>query len=283
MTTQRLLGSDHLYLAADIAGDADAPPVILLHGGGQTRHAWSRAFHELVNAGYRVIAYDARGHGQSDWSPAGDYQTDALVADLKAVIATLPRKPALVGASMGGITSLVAVGETAEPLASALVLVDVGPKIERSGVANIRAFMAANPEGFATLDEVADAVAAYNPARPRPKDPSGLMKNLRRGDNGRLYWHWDPKLIADTPREHVAYLDAFEERMQNAARQVSIPALLVRGTHSDVISAEGAALFRSLIPQAETVEIAGAGHMVAGDRNDAFNQAVIDFLRRHAR
>ncbi len=276
----RIPASEGLTLSAQSDGHPGQPSVILLHGGGQTRHAWGRAFRQLVDAGYHVLSYDARGHGQSDWSPSGDYRTDALVADLKAVIATLDGRPALVGASMGGITSLVAIGESSAPLARAMVLVDVGPKIERKGVEHIRNFMRANPDGFATLDEVADAVAAYNPSRPRPKDPSGLMKNLRRGDDGRLYWHWDPRLIAETTEEHVAYLEAFEERMAGAARGVHVPALMVRGAHSDVLSEAGVRVFRELIPHAEVADIAGAGHMVAGDRNDAFNDAVIDFLRR---
>lgn len=281
MTTTTLAGRNGLPLAADVGGSPDRPAVVLLHGGGQTRHAWSKAFKRLVAEGYHAISYDARGHGGSGWAEDGDYSTDAMVADLKAVIATLRAPPALVGASMGGITSLTTIGESAFPLATALVLVDVAPTIERKGVEAIRRFMTANPGGFASLEEAADAVAAYNPGRPRPRDPSGLMKNLRRGDDGRLYWHWDPRIIAVSQEEHVAYLDAYEARMSGAARNVKVPTLLVRGSQSDVVSLEGAQRLRELIPQAEIADIAGAGHMVAGDRNDAFNDAVVDFLARH--
>lgn len=280
MKTLTLSGWRGLKLAADIDGDPGHPAVLLLHGGGQTRHAWSRAFGQLVAGGYHVISYDARGHGGSEWAADGDYRTDALVADLKAILAALPQPPALVGASMGGITALTAIGESAAPIASALVLVDVAPNIERRGVEHIRSFMTANPQGFATLEEVAVAVAAYNPDRPRPKDTSGLLKNLRHGADGRYYWHWDPRIIAVSQAEHVAYLEAYEERMRNAAVQVRIPTLLVRGAQSDVVSPEGARQLRELIPQAEIVDIAGAGHMVAGDRNDAFNDTVIGFLGR---
>lgn len=280
MKTLTLSGWRGLKLAADIDGDPGHPAVLLLHGGGQTRHAWSRAFGQLVAGGYHVISYDARGHGGSEWAADGDYRTDALVADLKAILAALPQPPALVGASMGGITALTAIGESAAPIASALVLVDVAPNIERRGVEHIRSFMTANPQGFATLEEVAVAVAAYNPDRPRPKDTSGLLKNLRRGADGRYYWHWDPRIIAVSQAEHVAYLEAYEERMRNAAVQVRIPTLLVRGAQSDVVSPAGARQLRELIPQAEIVDIAGAGHMVAGDRNDAFNDTVIGFLGR---
>ena len=283
MRTARLNGSQALTLAADIGGDPAQPPVLLLHGGGQTRHAWGRAFRQLVANGYHVISYDARGHGDSDWSPAGDYQTEALVADLEVVLAALSRPAALVGASMGGITSLIAVGRRDPPPVTALVMVDVAPTLERRGIEHIRRFMTARPDGFGSLEEVADAVAAYNPDRPRPRDASGLMKNLRRGDDGRLYWHWDPRIIADSRAEHVAYLEAYEARMEDAARQVRVPTLLVRGSHSDVVSPAGAQRFRELIPQAEVVDVQGAGHMVAGDRNDAFNAAVLEFLVRHHR
>ena len=278
METIRIAGHGGLELAADIDGPETGAPVVLLHGGGQTRHAWSRAFRTMAGAGYRVLAYDARGHGESAWDPDGDYTTDALVADLRAVIATLDATPALVGASMGGITSLAAIGESDDTVASALVLVDVAPHIEREGVARIRRFMTARPDGFANLDEVADAVAEYNPSRPRPKDPSGLMRNLRYGDDGRLYWHWDPKIISDRFDEHAAYLDTFEVRMAAAARRVRVPTMLVRGSASNVVSPEGVKRLRELIPDARIVDIEGAGHMVAGDRNDAFSQAALDFL-----
>lgn len=277
-TTIRLSGAGGLPLAADIAGPESGVPVVLLHGGGQTRHAWGRAFRRLAEAGYRVLSYDARGHGDSGWDADGDYTTDALVADLRAVVATLDAPPALVGASMGGITALATIGEAADTVARALVLVDVAPHIERAGVARIRDFMTGNPEGFADLDEAADAVAAYNPSRPRPKDPSGLMKNLREGDDGRLYWHWDPKIISERFDEHAAYLETFETRMTAAARHIRVPTMLVRGGASDVVSPEGARKLRGLIPHARVEDIATAGHMVAGDRNDVFNDVILDFL-----
>jgi pimeloyl-ACP methyl ester carboxylesterase len=268
-------------LRGDAAGDGDAPCVILLHGGGQTRHAWAGAFAELAAAGYRVLSYDARGHGDSGWADDGDYSSDASIADLHAVAATLNSRPAVVGASMGGIAGLMAIGESEQPWSGPLVLVDVAPKVERAGIAHIHQFMSANLDGFDNLEAVADAVAAYNPDRPRPRDTSGLMKNLRRGESGRLYWHWDPRLLDTRFDEHLAYLAPFEARMEAAARRLTVPSLLIRGGHSDVVSPEGVAAFRALVPRAEVVDIAEAGHMVAGDRNDAFNAVMMDFLMRH--
>ncbi len=275
--TRTFTGAGGLQLAADVGGDPSSPGVVLLHGGGQTRHSWSRAMSELVAQGFHVISLDARGHGDSEWSPDGDYRPDAMVSDLRAVLATLPSPPALVGASMGGATSLRTIGGSSEPVASALILVDMVARIEPEGAAKIAAFMRARPEGFASLEEAAEAVSAYNPHRPRPADPSGLMKNLRwRG--GRLFWHWDPRFVAGFD---AAEPPQFAESLARAARSVHVPTLLVRGLHSDIVSDAGVADLRANLPHLEVFDVAGAGHMIAGDKNDAFNEGVTAFLRRH--
>jgi len=278
--TRRLAASGGIELTADVGGDPAGPPVVLLHGGGQTRHSWSGAMRTLIARGYHVLNLDARGHGDSDWSPERRYTFEDLAADLRVIVDTLSAPPALVGASLGAATALELVGTSAAPLARCLVLVDLVPEAEEEGVQRIRAFMGANAGGFASVEEAADAVAAYYPHRPRPRSPSGLMKNLRRRADGRLYWHWDPAFLdlmrARTPSQ-------FAERLLAASRGITIPTLLVRGQKSDVVGDTGVASLRAVLPQLEVVEVAGAGHMVAGDRNDAFNAGVIDFLDRHLR
>ncbi|MFP5307942.1 MAG: alpha/beta fold hydrolase [Gammaproteobacteria bacterium] len=275
--TRRLRGADGITLAADIGGDASRPCVVLMHGGGQTRHAWGRAREALIAAGYHVVSLDMRGHGDSDWAPDHDYRFDRFIADLRAVLTQIPPRSALVGASLGGLTGLLAVGESDDDVASALVLVDVVPRVEREGTDRISLFMTGAPRGFATLDEAADAVAGYLPHRPRPRNVEGLKKNLRLGDDGRWYWHWDPAFVSGALRPETHRL---VERMRDAAKRVHVPTLLVRGKLSDVVSEAAAQDFLSLLPSAEFHAVAGAGHMVAGDDNDAFNAAVIDFLQR---
>ncbi len=273
-------GLGGIQLAAAVGGEVSGPPVILLHGGGQTRHAWARAARELIAQGYHVICPDARGHGDSAWAEDGNYRLDAFAGDLRAIIDTLRQPPALIGASLGGGTALLTIGESAEAVASALVLVDMVPHPNPEGVNNIVRFMGANPRGFANLQEAADAVSAYNPHRPRTGDHSGLMKNLRLRADGRLYWHWDPKFLAP---DHRLDPEDYQARMDAATRRVRVPTLLVRGAMSDIVTEEGAAELQRAIPGSEVVNVAGAGHMVAGDRNDAFNAAIMRFLRRHAR
>ncbi|WP_425127070.1 alpha/beta fold hydrolase [Burkholderia diffusa] len=268
--------SDGVRLAGDTWGHPDAPLVVLLHGGGQTRHAWGGTGALLGSAGYFSVAYDARGHGDSDWSPEGNYSQDAFVSDLRDVVDALGgRRPVLIGASLGGGASLVAIGERRID-ARALILVDIVPYTEPAGVARIRAFMQQNPDGFGSLDEVADAIGRYRPNRSRPGNHAGLSKNIRLGDDGRYHWHWDPRFLAGTTD-----LQARHARFSACARNLALPTLLVRGGSSDVVSEAGVREFLELCPHAEYVNVAAAGHMVAGDRNDVFGHAAEQFLARY--
>jgi pimeloyl-ACP methyl ester carboxylesterase len=277
--TVRLPG-DGIELAADLYGDETAPPVVLLHGGGQTRHAWGNAAVTLATNDRFAISVDLRGHGESDWSPDGAYAIDDFAADIAAVAETLRRPPTLVGASLGGLSSLVAASKGGTSVATALVLVDVTPRIEQAGAERIGGFMRSGDQGFASLEDAADAISAYLPDRPRPKDLSGLRKNLRQRDDGRWFWHWDPRFLRgrDGVDGQGGLVD--HDRLAAAATKVTIPTLLVRGRMSDIVSDEGVRELVELIPHAEVVDVAGAGHMVAGDRNDAFNDAVVEFVER---
>jgi pimeloyl-ACP methyl ester carboxylesterase len=274
----RFIGAKGVQLIADVGGDPQAPSIVLLHGGGQTRHSWGGAMRQLVERGYHVINLDARGHGDSQWAADGDYTLEVLAKDLECVIASLHSRPALVGASMGGATALLVAGAHAQPVAAALILVDVVPRIDPAGAAKIRSFMSSGASGFATLEEASAAVAAYNPHRPRPRSNAGLMKNLRLRGDGRLYWHWDPRVLQQVRH---AEPPLFADRLNSAAARVRIPTLLVRGLQSDIVTEAAVADFRAHLPQLEVFDVSGAGHMVAGDKNDVFNQGVFEFMQRH--
>jgi pimeloyl-ACP methyl ester carboxylesterase len=272
--TVAFIGHAGVKLAGDAWGDRHATPVVLLPGGGQTRHSWRGTGRAIARAGWYAIALDARGHGDSEWPADGDYAIDAFANDLRAVATACGRRPVVVGASLGGITALVVEGET-PGITCAVVLVDVAARIELAGAQRVRAFMMAFPEGFASLDEAADVVAAYLPHRPRPRQLGGLTKSLRQGADGRWRWHWDPRFLTGLrPPSDVAN----PSRLSNAARGLTVPTLLVRGRESDVLSEDGAREFVALVPHARFVDVSNAGHMVAGDRNDVFTDAVVDFL-----
>jgi len=246
--------------------------VILLHGGGQTRHSWGSTARLLVANGWQVLSYDARGHGESQWAPDGEYGIDAFVADLVAVDRELDEVPVLVGASLGGITSLLGVGEAALS-ARAVVLVDVTPEVNKPGVKRIHDFMLANSDGFGSLQEVAAAIESYNP-RGRRRSAHGLKKNVRQRADGRWYWHWDPDFITPSMcgRELVP-----PERMRRAAASVALPTLLVHGKRSDIVTEREIQAFQGLMTHAQ-IQHADAGHMVAGDSNAVFGAGLLAFL-----
>ena len=284
MATTDLHGRDGIRLTADEAGPPDGPTAVLIHGGGQTRHAWGTTLQAIAERGWHAYSVDMRGHGDSDWDPDGDYTIEAFAGDIEAIGRSLAASPGgppvLIGASLGGLSSLLAIGEADDPehIARGLVMVDVAARVESTGTARIGDFMMSGLDGFDSLEQVADAIAAYNPHRPRPASLDGLKKNLRERD-GRWYWHWDPAFLtgkfgsSDETRSMVRH-----DPLAAAARNVRMPFLLVRGRMSDLLSEEGAQEMLELVPHARFADVAGAGHMVAGDRNDAFNDAVLGFL-----
>lgn len=279
-------GASGNRLAADVFGDAGRP-VLLLHGGGQTRHAWRRTAVELARSGWVAYAVDQRGHGDSEWVADGAYGFAEFAADVAAVAAELKRRhgapPVVIGASLGGIASLLAAGDAQQagqaPILAALVLVDITPRVDLSGVAKVQGFMRTHArDGFATVEEAADAVAAYLPHRPRPRSTEGLKKNLRLHPDGRWRWHWDPRFL-DGRRPVDGRRTEIEERLLAAARGLKIPAMLVRGGSSELVQEEHAREFLALVPHARFADVSGARHMVAGDMNDQFAAAIMDFLK----
>ena len=265
--------ADGLRLSGTLR-EAGPPQVLLAHGFGQTRHSWTQTQERLARAGFGSLAWDARGHGSSGRNP-GDllYTADQFVEDQRAAAAALGPTPVLVGASMGGLTGLWAQAQSA--LYSALVLVDVTPRWEQAGMQRIQAFTSAHPEGFDSFEHAADQIASYLPHRPKRKTQEQLDLLLRRGADGRLRWHWDPRLL----EEFVSVSHHWQEQLAEAARAVRVPVLLISGGCSDLVSDQTIAHFLELVPQASHVQLPKATHMLAGDDNDAFTDSVLGFLR----
>jgi pimeloyl-ACP methyl ester carboxylesterase len=272
-------------LVGDVTGE-EGPPVLLLHGGGQTRHAWRKTADVIAKLGRAAYAVDQRGHGDSEWVADGAYTFPDFAADARTLAGTLTERtgtrPVAVGASLGGIASMLAEGGVDGPANghafSALVLVDITPRVDLDGVAKVQGFMREHArEGFATVAEAAAAVAAYLPHRPKPRSNEGLKKNLRLHPDGRWRWHWDPRFL-DGRRRVGPGGGEVEQLLVEAAKRIKIPALLVRGAASELVQEEHAQEFLELVPHASYVDVSGARHMVAGDRNDQFASAIRSFL-----
>lgn len=271
--------SGELTIAADRFGDPSAPPVVFLHGGGQTRHSWGGAAAVVAEAGWSAYTVDLRGHGESDWDPRGNYDLDDYGADLLALFDLLESDPVVVGASLGGLSAMRTLGALRVGAGRGLVLVDIVPAMEKAGTDRIGAFMREHVEhGFGSLEEAAAAVAAYAPRADRTIDPEGLRKNLRERD-GRWFWHWDPAFLM--PNANTDPAKIFDPVMlDECVSRIDLPKLLVRGRMSDVVSEQGARAFVAAHPDVDYVDVADAAHMVAGDRNDVFRSAVLAFLER---
>lgn len=278
-------GADGNTLTGDVYGE-EGPPVLLLHGGGQTRHAWKKTGELISQLGWVSYAIDQRGHGDSEWVANGAYAFADFAADARVLADTLAERsgarPVAVGASLGGIACLLAEGGPQRPanaeVFSALVLVDITPRVDLAGVEKVQGFMRAHAkEGFGSIAEAADAVAAYLPHRPRPRSHEGLKKNLRLHPDGRWRWHWDPRFL-DGRRRVGPHSGQIEQGLVEAARRITIPTLLVRGASSELVQEEHAKDFLELVPHASYVDVSGARHMVAGDRNDQFASAIKNFL-----
>ncbi len=276
MTPREFAGANGVRLAADVYGEPDRPSLVCSPGAGQTRHAWRRTALRLASLGYHVVSVDLRGHGGSSWASDGDYSIEAFAADVRAVIQAVPGPPILLGASIGGIASAIAVGEATSCVARALILVDVVPKMATAGLDRIRSFMSAGHAGFASVEEASAAVLRYLPGRKPSGSHRGLKRNLRPGADGRWYWHWDPAFHAGSKHRPDQGMFA---RMADAARNITIPVLIISGSRSEVVHDEGVTQLRQLIPHAQCFQVPDATHMVAGDQNDAFNGAVSGFVR----
>ncbi len=261
-------------LVADVRGPEDGIPVVLAHGTGQSRHSWGATVEALGARGLRAIAYDLRGHGESDRT--GQYSVEAHADDLRAILAEVGAPAILVGASLGGIAMLDVLGGEAPPApARALVLIDIGHRFAAGGTDRIDGFMAGTIGGFDSLDAAAAAIADYLPHRGPRRPGGGLLKTLEERADGRFYWRWDPAMLVGRPKLDMA---AFERKIVAELGRVDIPTLVIRGASSEILTRDTAEEMLDILPRGQLAEVAGAHHMVAGDDNNAFMAALLAFI-----
>ncbi|MFF1553017.1 alpha/beta fold hydrolase [Rhodococcus erythropolis] len=266
------LAGDRWCPANDRVRASTDETVLLLHGGGQTRHSWDRTAARLSQCGWHTVTLDARGHGDSEWAP--EYSAELFAEDLQIVLENLGGRTVVVGASLGGRTGLIVAGEGSDQMAG-LVLVDITHRVDRLGQRRIRDFLDAAPAGFASLDDASRAIAAFRGERRQPRTSSGLRKNLRLRDNGRWYWHWDPAFVNYADNSH----NSDEHGLAALAARIALPTLIVRGSRSEIVPPEAVDELLALVPGSVAVEV-DAGHMIAGDDNGPFALHLENFLDR---
>jgi len=263
--------ADGLQIRGEMFGPDDGPPVVLLHGGGQSKSAWRGAARRLGRAGFLSCAMDLRGHGDSDWSPDAAYMFDDYERDLLATIAKLGGPALVVGASMGGHVAMITSARNPEAVRG-LAIADITPWVSEERGDDIRNSMRAAASGFASLEEAASMVNNLRGTEPKG-DVSSLRRHLREGEDGRFYWRWDPALMSDKALRHGGEGGLLVAE----ASRLRVPVLLMLAEHSNLTDETQAAKFKALVPGLQWLVIPGAGHMVTGDVNDAYADEILKF------
>lgn len=253
-------------------GNEDKPKMLLLHGGAQTAHSWD--FFALgIRDHFHVIALDQRGHGDSDWSEGSEYGPEYHVADVNAFTDAIGyNRFILVGLSMGGRNSYAFAAKHPAKVEQ-LVIVDVGPDVQREGSAYIREFLE-DTEVFESFDWLVERVRKYNPRRPEEQIRGSLINNLKRMEDGRWTWKHDRRRGIRRDRGGEMNEGAWDDLGAVQART-----LVVRGAESNILSAATANRMLETLRDGNLVEVSKAGHLVQGDNPVEFDKVVREFLQ----
>lgn len=254
-------------------GAASQPPMLCLHGATQTAHSWDDVAPEL-SASYRVLCLDQRGHGDSDWAPDGDYSRETQAADIDALTDVLGlSRFVLIGLSMGGINAMTFTARHPAKV-KALVIVDVSPEIQASGVEHIRTFVQAADE-LDSFEAFVERAHQFNPRRSLENIRSRLSYNLKQLPSGKWTWKYDKALRSlEGGFQGNPLANLWED-----VRTIGCPTLIIKGGESDILSSDSAAKLQANIPNSRLAVVAGAGHSVMGDNPDGFVAAVREFLK----
>jgi pimeloyl-ACP methyl ester carboxylesterase len=247
-------------------GEPGRPQILLLHGGNQSCHSWDLVSLHLADR-YHVFALDQRGHGDSEWSREIDYTIEAMVDDAAAFIDDQQlRDPIVFGHSMGGRVALTLALRHAG-IASALVIVDVGPELTDEGMRTIQNFVVHNVE-FDDLDVFLDNVAKYDPFRPREHIARTVKYNMLRRVDGKYMSKVDHRRLP-TPNADLTL---------GMVAALSLPVLIVRGAESNIFLPDAAERFAAALPQGQLVTVDATGHNVHSGNTPGFLSAVAPFL-----
>ncbi len=253
-------------------GSEGKPPFVLLHGGAQTAHSWDD-FAPVVRGDYHVYALDQRGHGDSDWSPDGDYSRQTQCEDVAAFVSALKLSPfILAGLSMGGINTITYAARYPETV-KALIIVDVGPEIETRGRENIQNFT--RIDELDSFEAFIERAHRFNPRRSLENLRQRLSHNLKQQPNGKWTWKFDQKRLGAGGRSGIGPEGLWED-----VRKIRCPTLIIRGGESDILTPEAAQRLQAAIPQSRLAVVPGAGHSVMGDNPSGFAEAVQEVLRK---
>ena len=256
-------------------GDPAKPTVVLLHGFAHSAHSLDFVSLPLADR-FHILALDFRGHGESDWSDDEDYTRETMQKDLQDfVIKTNSAPVIIIGLSLGGTIGYKYTASN-QKLVSGLVIIDVAPRLQESGVQRVRKFVE-NKDYFDSIEEMVSVVQAFRPDRTKDQLIASVMRNAKQHADGRWSWKYDPVL----KRQNSRYEQTEKDRMElwDSLESITCPTLFVRGAESDVVSAETATELVSRMQNASEVTVHGAGHLVTTDNPIGFIESIDPFLK----
>ena len=270
---------DGRSISALVWGDA-APELVLIHGGAQNAHTRDTV---ALALGRPLVAVDLPGHGHSD-APAVTSRVgraESMAQDVAEVIRALaPDAAAVVGMSLGGITSM-ALTAVAPDLVRSLVLVDITPGITGDKAKAITDFVR-GPATFPSFEDLLARTIEHNPTRTESSLRRGILHNAVQVDDGS--WMWRYRRHQDAPLVEDEDVDEAEQAAASAALwdvlgAVAVPVMLVRGMRpQSVVDDADEAELRRRLPDARVEHVAEAGHSVQGDTPVELAALIADFL-----
>ena len=258
-------------------GNGHLPHLVFLHGFAQQAHSWDFAALSVRDL-FHVVSLDLRGHGDSDWSPDGEYRHEEYLADLDTVLeATGIGQVVLCGLSLGGRLAFSYASEHPK-VVRGLIVVDAAPAMQAPGARRIRRFVEGVDE-WDSFEEMVRHVARYTRRRrPLEQIRGSLRHSSHRRDDGKWTWKYDPLLRRPRPANPRSY----EGDLWETLRAVRCPTLFVRGAQSDIVSQETAERAATELPGAKLEVVESAGHLVPGDNPVGFAHAIRPFLKQFA-
>jgi pimeloyl-ACP methyl ester carboxylesterase len=262
-------------------GNAEAPPLILIHGGRDHCRSWDLIARSLQRH-FHVLAPDLRGHGDSDWTKGGSYALTEYVYDLSRLVrSTAARQVTLVGHSMGGMVALIYSG-TFPGKVSALVVLDgvtVLPNAKRSAaderiaqwVGQLDKLEDREPRRYRTIEDAAAQMRAHNKRLPPELAQHLAAFGVRRNADDTFSWKFDPYQRAMAPQR------LWPEDHTSLWSRITCPTLLLHADESFLASPEAAGL-ANYFQRARTETISGAGHWLHHDKPDEVLASIRTFL-----
>lgn len=257
-------------------GDPAALPIVMLHGLRGFSGTW-RTLAAKLRDRYRLVAFDQRGRGDSDWDPARNYFTDAYRTDLEALVDDLGLKHfVLIGHSMGGTTSYVYADRHPDRVA-ALVIEDIAPgaSISGAGAARVVGELASLPAHFESWREARQYWRRARPTVTEEAIEERVTESLREDADGKIVWRYDAEGIRQT---RVRPDPARVVDLWPIVERLAVRTLIIRGEASDFCPAESVDRMCTSNPRIRSVTIAGATHYVHDDAPAQFASAVERFL-----